>query len=138
MEKLNRQRFKIYNDKSEILNIYIDRKTAAVCNHYKSTSALDIPVKNEKITDGHYYMLYSKCTEEIKDNYVQKYGEPLLYKDGVGKFNDEFICKYDCIKQLKMSDKTLAKILCIMVIILRGLVVKLNIMKSNYYTLEDL
>ena len=36
---------------------------------------------------------------------------------GIGQFNQdgqlvkEFVCKYDCIKQLKMSDKTLAKAL---------------------------
>ena len=40
------------------------------------------------------------------------HGEPLLYKDGVGKYNNEnqleqeFTCKYDAIKKLKMSDKT--------------------------------
>ena len=40
-----------------------------------------------------------------------------LYKDGIGQFNQdgqlvkEFVCKYDCIKQLTMSDKTLAKAL---------------------------
>ena len=44
-------------------------------------------------------------------------GEPILYKDGIGQYNHEnqlvkeFVCKYDCIKQLKMSDKTLAKAL---------------------------
>ena len=38
-------------------------------------------------------------------------------KDGIGQFNGEnqllkeFVCKHDCIKQLKMSDKTLAKAL---------------------------
>ena len=40
---------------------------------------------------------------------------PILYKDGVGQFNEqnelvnEFTCKYDCIKSLNISDKTLAK-----------------------------
>ncbi len=38
-------------------------------------------------------------------------------KYGIGQFNQEgkllkeFVCKHDCIKQLKMSDKTLAKAL---------------------------
>ena len=40
-----------------------------------------------------------------------------ILKDGIGQFNledqlvKEFMCKYDCIKQLTMSDKTLAKAL---------------------------
>jgi hypothetical protein len=40
-----------------------------------------------------------------------------LYKSGVGQFDQqnqmikEFLCKYDCIRTLNMSDKTLAKAL---------------------------
>jgi hypothetical protein len=55
------------------------------------------------------------------------FGAPLLYKDGVGQYTDdnqllkEFVCKYDCIKQLKISDKTLAKAL------------DKNVMYNNHY-----
>jgi hypothetical protein len=108
---------KMNDDKTEILNVYIDRKTAATENGYASNSALDTPVKNTSLANGHYYVLYDKCTDELRSSYEQKYGAPLLYKDGVGQYTDdnklirEFVCKYDCIKQLKMSDKTLAKAL---------------------------
>ena len=108
---------KMDQHKTEILNVYIDRKTAAIENGYASPSALDNPVKNVSLTNGHYYVLYEKCADEVKDNFEQKYGTPLLYKDGVGQYTDdnqllkEFVCKYDCIKQLKISDKTLAKAL---------------------------
>ena len=103
-------------DKTEILNVYIDRKTAAIENGYASSSALDNPVKNASVSNGHFYMLYDKCADELKDKFEQKYGTPLLYKDGIGQYTNEelireFICKYDCIKQLKMSDKTLTKAL---------------------------
>ncbi len=108
---------KMNDDKTEILNVYIDRKTAAMENGYASHSALDTPVKNTSLANGHYYVLYDKCTDELRCSFEQKYGAPLLYKDGVGQYTDdnklirEFVCKYDCIKQLKMSDKTLAKAL---------------------------
>ena len=108
---------KMNDDKTEILNVYIDRKTAATENGYASNSALDTPVKNTSLANGHYYALYEKCADELRNSYEQKYGAPLLYKDGVGQYTGdnqlvrEFICKYDCIKQLKMSDKTLAKAL---------------------------
>ena len=108
---------KLNNDKTEILNIYLDRKTAALNNGYESPSALDNPVKNGTITKGNYYMLFDKCHSEVKNGFIKKHGEPLLYKDGIGQFNSngilvkEFICKYDCIKQLQMSDKTLTKAL---------------------------
>lgn len=118
---------KLNDDKTEILNVYIDRKTAATENGYASNSALDTPVKNTSLANGHYYALYDKCTDELRSSFEQKYGTPLLYKDGVGQYTSdnqlikEFVCKYDCIKQLKMSDKTLAKAL------------DKNVMYNNYY-----
>lgn len=108
---------KLNQNKNEILNVYLDRKTAAQFNSYQSSSALDNPVKNGTITNGHYYILYNHCDEDLINNFEEKYGTPLLYKDGIGQFDiennmtNEFSCKYDCIKQLKMSDKTLAKAL---------------------------
>ena len=118
---------KLNNEKTEILNVYIDRKTAAMENGYASHSALDTPVKNTSLTNGHYYALYEKCTDELRSSFEQKYGAPLLYKDGVGQYTGNnqlvrvFVCKYDCIKQLKMSDKTLSKALTN------------NAMYNNYY-----
>ena len=108
---------KLNAEKTEILNVYLDRKTAASLNGYASSSALDTPVKNASLTNGHYYLLYDKCPQELIDTFEKKYGEPILYKDGIGQYTNEnqlvkeFICKYDCIKQLKMSDKTLTKAL---------------------------
>ena len=109
---------KLNPDKTEILNVYLDRKTAATSNGYESNSALDNPVRNNTISNGHYYMLYEKCDDELKEEFVNRNnGEPLLYKDGVGQYDSnnnlvkEFSSKYDCIKTLHISDKTLAKCL---------------------------
>jgi len=108
---------KINTEKTQIINVYLDRKTAAIANGY-SSSGLDTPVKNVSITNGHYYMLYDKCEDELRGNFEARInGEPTLYKDGVGQFDTqnnlvrEFVCKYDCIRTLAMSDKTLAKAL---------------------------
>jgi len=108
---------KLNTEKNEIINVYLDRKSAASLNGYTSSSALDTPVKNASLTNGHYYLLYDKCPQELINKFEEKYGEPVLYKDGIGQYTNEnqlvkeFICKYDCIKQLKMSDKTLSKAL---------------------------
>lgn len=108
---------KLNQEKTKILNVYIDRKTAAIENGYLSSGALDTPVKNGTLANGNYYILLDKCDEELQNEFIEENGEPLLYKDGIGQFDNnkkivkEFICKYDCIKQLKMSDKTLAKAL---------------------------
>jgi prophage antirepressor-like protein len=106
-------------DKTKILNVYIDRKTAAHCNGYES-SGLDVPVKKSTISRGFYYKLYDDCDEELRETFEleRNNGEcPLLYRNGVGQYDAEgnmvrvHACKYDCIKNLKMSDKTLAKAL---------------------------
>ena len=103
-------------EKTEIINVYLDRKNASNCNGYKSLSALDTCVKKFTLSNGYYYLLYDSCEDELKTNFVEKYGEPLLYKDGVGKYDSdnnlikEFICKYDCIKN-GIGEKSLRKAL---------------------------
>lgn len=106
------------NEKTDIVNVYLDRKTAAHNNGYESASMLDAAVKNFSRIKGSYFCLYETCDDGLRSAFEKKYGkEPILYKAGVGQFNSmnqlvrEFGCKYDCIKQLKMSDKTLAKAL---------------------------
>jgi prophage antirepressor-like protein len=105
-------------EKTEIINVYIDRKTACQFNGFQSSSALDNAVKNYILAKGYYYKLYDECENELKSIFEKKInGIPILYKNGVGQFDlqdnliKEFICKYDCIKQLNMSDKTLTKAL---------------------------
>jgi len=118
----------INKEQTEIINVYIDRKTAAHFNGYESMSALDVPVKNGTITKGFYYKLYDTCNESLKNHFEEKNGgKPVLYRNGVGQYDlqhnliKEFICKYDCIKTLSISDKTLAKAL------------DKNISYNNYY-----
>ena len=106
----------INKEQAEIVNVFIDRKTAAFENGYESASALDNPVKNFVLTKGFYYKLYEDCEIILREKFEEKNkGLPLLYKNGIGQYDSEnnlvcsFVCKYDCIRSLKMSDKTLAK-----------------------------
>ena len=108
---------KLNADQTQILNVYLDRKTAAQLNGYQSSYALDNHVKHCTPSNGNYYMLYDACKPELIQQFEEKYGEPTLYKNGVGQYDlhnnliKEFACKYDCIRDLKMSDKTLNKAL---------------------------
>lgn len=108
---------KLNSNKSEIINVYLDRKSSSQLNGYNSSSALDNHVKNNTITNGYYYMLYDKCNKELVDNFEEINGVPLLYKNGVGQYDlnniliREFSSKYDVIRELKISDKTLTKAL---------------------------
>lgn len=107
---------KLNNEKNQILNVYLDRKTAAIKNGFESSS-LDNAVLSCAIKNNHYYILYENCDDVLKNEFIEKHGVPILYKNGIGQYDStnnlikEFVCKYDCIKQLKMSDKTLAKAL---------------------------
>jgi hypothetical protein len=118
---------KLNSDKSEILNVYIDRKNACKLNNYLSITSLDNAVTKCTITNGNYYILYDKCSNELKNNFEKKFGTPILYKDGIGQFDkdnnlvQEFICKNNCCKSLGISDKTLNKAL------------EKNIMYNNFY-----
>jgi phage anti-repressor protein len=110
---------KLNIDKTEIINVYLDRKTAADLNGYASSAGLDNVVKNFTLSKGHYYVLYDSCDDELKENFIIKNNnqDPILYKNGIGQFDaennlvKEFICKYDCIKTFHISDKTLQKAL---------------------------
>lgn len=91
-------------------------------NNY-GISGLDNHVKNETLTKDHYYILYEKCSDELKNNYQI----PILYKDGIGQYDSnnklikEHVCKNHCCKKLGISDKSLNKAL------------EKNIMYNNYY-----
>jgi hypothetical protein len=113
---------KLPKDKSKILNVYLDKKTAAKMNDY-GISGLDNHVKNETLTKEHYYILYEKCSDELKDNFEI----PILYKDGIGQYDSnnnlvkEHTCKFHCMKTNGISDKSLNKAL------------EKNIMYDGYY-----
>jgi hypothetical protein len=106
---------KLNIDKTEILNVYLDRKTASVLNNYPNNSSLDIIVKKMKLSNGNYYLLYDKCNVNLRKAFEDKYSNPILYKNGIGRFDgnnnlvDEFVSKYDCCQKLNISDKSVIK-----------------------------
>jgi len=109
---------KLNKEKTEILNVYLDRKVASLSNSFQSHSALDNPVKKFSITNGFYYCLYDTCSEELKKKFVEKNkGEPILYKNGIGQYDinnkliKEFVSKFDCERKLGISDKSMNKAL---------------------------
>ncbi len=121
---------KLNSDKTEIVNVYLDRKTACSLNRYQSLSALDNPVKKITLTNNYDYMMYDNCEQHLIQTFEDKNGSPLLYKNGIGQYDNynnlirEFSCKYDCIRELKISYKTLTKAL------------KNNIPYNNYFYKE--
>ena len=64
---------------------------------------------------------------ELRNNFENNYGIPILYKNGIGQYDKdnklvkEFICKNFCCKSIGISDKSLNKSL------------EKNIMYNNFY-----
>jgi hypothetical protein len=108
---------KVNAEKTEIINIYLDRKTASICNGYPSISSLDGVVKNHTLKDGYYYQLYDDCEESIRSKWKELHGVPVLYHDGVGQYDankkliSEYVSRYDCTVRMGISQKSLAKVL---------------------------
>ena len=65
------------------------------------------------MSNGNYYILYNELSEELKESYIK----PILYKNGIGKFDQnnnlikEFICKEDTRVKENISNKSLTKAL---------------------------
>jgi hypothetical protein len=80
---------KLNATKTEILNVYLDKKTACFDNGYTSSSGIDIAVKNKTLTRNHFYALFRECDPNLQETFLTRYCEGdadklLLYKDGVG------------------------------------------------------
>jgi hypothetical protein len=107
---------KVNQEQTEILHVYLDRKTAAQCNEYPSIASLDNAVKNHTIKDGHYYQLYEEC-DVLKNRFQEKHGTIVLYHNGIGQYDAqhtliaEFTSRFECTARAGISQKSLAKVL---------------------------
>jgi archaellum component FlaC len=107
---------KVNQEQTEILHVYLDRKTAAQENNYPSIASLDNAVKNHTIKDGHYYQLYEEC-DALKERFQEKHGTIVLYHDGIGQYDSqhtliaEFTSRFECTARAGISQKSLAKVL---------------------------
>jgi phage anti-repressor protein len=106
---------KLNKEKTKILNVYLDRKTACKFNDYKSDSSLDSPVKNSTESNGNFYMLYDSCDAKLKEQFEKSNGKPILYKSGIGQYDKsnkligEFSSKQECCQSVGIGDKSLKK-----------------------------
>ena len=111
---------KLNNNKSEILNVYLDRKTASILNNYDSVAYLDYFVKHNKPVQSYYYVLYDSLNEALKTKFLNKIksNNIVLYKNGVGQYNsdgttliNEFKSVHDCQISVGIGNKSLTKAL---------------------------
>ena len=91
---------KLNDTKTEIINVYFSMQEAVL--------------ENGKIAkNNECYILYEQCENILKQNFEEKYGKPLLYKNGVGQFDNnnnliqDFTSKQDCFRKVNISRKLL-------------------------------
>lgn len=107
---------KINIEKTKIITIYLNRKIASIENGF-SSSTLDPYVKNKKPKNNFYYVLYNTCDKTLIDDFENKFGKPILYKSGIGQFDEnknlvkEFVSKYDLCQKLNIGEKSIIKAL---------------------------
>jgi len=95
---------KLNDNKTEITNVYISMQEAVKANG-------KIPRNSQ------YYILYEQCDNIFKENFEKINGEPLLYQNGLGQFNDknklikDFASKEDCFRKLNISRALLNKLI---------------------------
>ena len=107
---------KLNKEKTKIINVYLDRKSAYELNKTNTTlNAMENAVKDNKLLNNNYYILYDKCCDNLKDEFCNN--EILLYKTCIEQYNSDkelikqFMNKSDCYKNLSMSEKSLNKVL---------------------------
>ena len=100
--------------KTKILNVFLTKNIAAEYLN-KPGSSLDRPLLNYTLYNGYYFRPYNLCSNELVKEYEDKNGKPILYLNGVGKFDsnnnliEEFEYKTYCFKSLGISDRTFTK-----------------------------
>lgn len=109
---------KLNNTKTEILNVYIDRKTASLKNGYISPNSLDDRVRNYQESNGYFYKLYEACSENLKADFEKNKNNNrpiVLYYNGIGQYDmnmnliNEYKSRNHCFKEYGISNKTLNK-----------------------------
>lgn len=118
---------KLNKDKTEILNVYLDRATAAQYNNIPNSTMETIVKSVDKFSkfDTCYYLLYKQCDDTLHQAFKIKNGnkEPILYKKhAIGVFDknnnliEEYKSRDDWIKNFrigeeKFGNKTIDKLL---------------------------
>jgi prophage antirepressor-like protein len=58
-------------NKEYIVHVFKNQSDAATSRHLKSTMCIYNSIKNDTLCSGHYFYLWNKCNEEIKQKYLE-------------------------------------------------------------------
>lgn len=58
-------------NKENIIHVFKNQTVAATSRHLKSTMCIYNSIKNDTLCSGHYFYLWNKCNEEMKQKYLE-------------------------------------------------------------------
>lgn len=58
-------------NKENIIHVFKNQTVAATSRHLKSTMCIYNSIKNDTLCSGHYFYLWDKCNEEMKQKYLE-------------------------------------------------------------------
>jgi prophage antirepressor-like protein len=56
---------------TKILNVFPSQKEAAIARNLAGFSTISRAIKQQSISSGHYWNLFNRCTEEMRDEYLK-------------------------------------------------------------------
>ena len=101
-------------DKNKIIEVYPSQKEASIAMKLKSPASLCSAIKNDTLSQGHYWKFYDDCDEDLKDNFIQNGGiipdveKPISRAKAIQQihpFTKEVLETFDTIKEVQVKFK---------------------------------
>ncbi len=101
-------------DKNRILEVYPSQKEASIAMKLKSPASLCNAIKNDTLSQGHYWNFYDDCNEELKNNFIESGGfVPEIQKpisrakpiQQIHPYTKEVLETFDTIKEIQLKFK---------------------------------
>ena len=107
-------------DKTKIVNVYPDHKSAALDRNLKSNAAISKALTKGTQSRGHYFQMWDDCDPELKREYLENHQLPEKAKRVNGIVIQQvmpathevvktFVCVEDVLRDFQMSRDTLNK-----------------------------
>ena len=107
--------------KTKIMEVYASQKEAAMSRNLAGFSTISRAIKEDRVSSGHYWNFFDKCSQEMRDVYLstRTLPEPHIKSNGtsvqqINPISNDIIKTYQSItevlKKFQMSRGSLSKV----------------------------
>jgi len=61
-------------NKTKIVEVFLDQKTASIARKMKTSASIYHAISRNSLSSGHYFCYYDNCSEELKQDFINKGG----------------------------------------------------------------